>query len=263
MSPMRRVDTNPRPVPVAVAAPQYVVVNQPLRILELLGDVTRGSRCQVSRGDDQVLAGTLVAATVAGRSSGALQMDVHFDGPTVDPAAWAKASIYLWVPHPSGILAARVPVLRAEPAGLRLGLPSEIVRYVRRADPRVTLPDFNPIRLGLPLADGGWADSVRVIDLSVSGMRIEVTADVHFPPDAQTTAALYLHKGGPLYVMVRCAFDTPTAEGTRLVGLQFVEPSATVRMALERFMKLVTRHLQARESWEPAGDTGALDAALA
>ncbi len=237
-------------------------MNQPVRILELLGDVTRGSRCQVSRGDDQVLVGRLVAAAVSGRSSGALQMEVRFDGPAIDAGGWAKASVYLWVPHASGILAARVPVIEAHPDRLRLGLPSEIVRYVRRADPRVTLPEHNPLRLGLPLTDGGWADSLRVIDLSISGMRIEVAGDVDFPRDTQTTAALYLHRGGPLYVMVRCAFTAATAEGTRQMGLQFVEPPTTVRLALERFMKLAARHLQLREGPDPMGDAGALDAAL-
>lgn len=209
-----------------------------------------------------MLVGTLVAASTGGRSSGALQMDVRFDGPTIEPAAWEKANVYLWVPHSSGILAARVPVVQAEAARLRVGLPPEIVRYVRRADPRVTLPENNPLRLGLPLVEGGWADSVRVIDLSVSGMRIEVADDVDFPADAQTTAALFLHKGGPLYVMVRCAFNAPTDEGTRLMGLQFIEPPSTVRLALERFMKLATRHLQARSGPDPTGDVASLEAAL-
>jgi hypothetical protein len=185
-------------------------------VLELVSEITRGSRCQTSLGDERVLAATLTATMAHGRTSGALQMDAVLDAPLDDVEAWQRRSIYLWVAHPSGILAMRAPVVFAAANRVRLGLPQEIVRYMRRCCPRVRLPDHNPIGVALPLDDGGFARSLRVLDLSQQGALVELPVDLDLPVDAQANAALLLHRGKPLGVVVRCAFSQAGDEGTRL-----------------------------------------------
>ncbi len=259
----RAVVQRPEPLPVPAAPQQYTVVNQPLRVLELVSEITRGSRFQLSLGDERVLAGTLMATTANGRGSGALQMDARLDVPLDAPEAWRQRSAYLWVPHPSGILAMRVPVVFAEPTRVRLGLPQDIVRYVRRHGARIRLPEHNPVRLSIPLAEGGFAHAHRVLDISQQGASVELPADVDLPVDTQVNAALFLHRGKPLGVVIRCAHLQAAADGGVVVaGLQFVGTPQVTRLALDRFVTAAETLTAPPAGSDPVGDVAGLEAAL-
>ena len=108
----------------------------------------------------------------------------------------------------------------------------------------------------------GPLSHLRVLDLSQHGASVELPDDVELPVDAQVNAALFLHRGKPLGVVVRCAFTQIGDEGSRLYGLHFLGTPSVTRMALDRFVA-AAEALQTQPSTpDPIGDVDSLEAAL-
>jgi hypothetical protein len=218
-NPLRVVAAQPcsgRTAPV----PEHCIVDDPLQILELVNTASRGKACQIAHHGEQVIDGTLHAAIGHRFTSGSLQLEVRLEDGADAPADWGKA-VHVWVPHPTGLLAFTAVIVRVHADRLRLRLPKEVARYLRRDHPRLPVPQEMKLGVAFPLSGGGLAEAMQVVDMSAGGIGVEVAPTIHF--DVGYEAPIFLRVSGGLIIrlMVVCAHARTTQRGTRLLGLRF------------------------------------------
>ncbi len=150
---------------------------------------------------------------------------------------WATGgSAALWLQEERGLLAFRVPCLGASSGALILSYPAAILRHTRRAEIRYLVPDAPGMPIGCTVQLGTeWID-VRLINVSHSGVQVEVAAELPLPVSTQLPMTLQL--GSPRAMELRAEVRhraPPSGKNVRL-GLQFVAPTRLEALHLERFL---------------------------
>ncbi|MCK6573089.1 PilZ domain-containing protein [Myxococcota bacterium] len=155
----------------------------------------------------------------------------------------------LWASDELGLIAFRVPCLGAASGALVLAMPEYAVRWSRRAEPRYLAPADGAGLVAVHIMSGGAWTPARLVNLSVSGVQIEVPSSV--PAEVGTAVTLSLQVGSPraLEVSAEVRHGDPLANGQRRLGLVFVDIGRLDRLVLERFLSrhaaetVVDRHV--------------------
>jgi hypothetical protein len=155
----------------------------------------------------------------------------------------------LWASEDLGLIAFRVPCLGAVSGALVLAMPELAVRWSRRAEPRYLAP---PEGVGLVVAqimsEGAWTPA-RVVNLSASGVQLEIPPNVPVEPGQQLGLSLQVGTPRAMELAAEVRHRDPVASGQVRLGLSFPELARLDRLVLERFLNrhaaeaVVDRHV--------------------
>jgi hypothetical protein len=155
----------------------------------------------------------------------------------------------LWASDELGLVAFRVPCLGAASGALVLAMPEFAVRWSRRAEPRYLAPPEGTSLVAANVMSGGAWTPARLVNLSLSGVQLEVPATV--PADVGAPITLSLQIGTPraIEITAEVRHRDAVTNGQIRLGIAFVEIPRLDRLVLERFLSrhaaetVVDRHV--------------------
>lgn len=153
-------------------------------------------------------------------------------------APWVTGGhITLWLTDDIGLVAFRVPALGASDGALLVSPPATLLRLTRRAEPRYVVPEGGEAAVTAALSQGPDWVPVKLLDISASGLQIEVPADPHLA--VRQVVSLRLTLGARPFEVSALVCRLIRDKGTLRAGLQIASIGKLERIVLER---LVARH---------------------
>lgn len=152
-------------------------------------------------------------------------------------APWVvDGTAVLWASDELGLVAFRVPCVGVADGALLVALPETAVRFSRRAEPRVVPPLEGEGSVGAVVAGDSARHAGTVLNISASGLQLDVPDEVAASPGVPLSLLLRLDSPRELELGCDVCHREVAGPGRVHLGLRFRDMARLDRLTLERFL---------------------------